>query len=73
MARMWVEPNEDELSCTKTQHHALGEVRTSDRAIKSPKLYQLCSKFILMHIIFQMVYMANGPLCAKFDFVESCT
>ena len=40
----WVEPvlsNEDEVSCSMTQHRAPGEIRTRDLAIKSPALYQL--------------------------------
>ena len=40
----WVEPvlsNEDEVSCSRTQHHAPGEIPTCDLAIKSPALYQL--------------------------------
>ena len=33
----WVEPalsNEDEVSCSRTQHHAAGEIRTCDLVIK---------------------------------------
>ena len=40
----WVEPvlsNEDEVSCSRTQHGAPGEIRTRDLAIKSPTLCQL--------------------------------
>ena len=33
--------NEDEVSCSRTQHRAPGEVRTRDIGIKSPALYQL--------------------------------
>ena len=39
-----VEPvlsNEDEVSCSRTQNHAPGGIRTHDLAIKSPALYQL--------------------------------
>ena len=35
----WVEPvlsNEDEVSCSRTQHLAPGEIRTHDLVIKSP-------------------------------------
>ena len=40
----WVEPalsNEDEVSCSRTQHRTPGEIRTRDLAIKSPVFYQL--------------------------------
>ena len=33
--------NEDEVSCSRTQHRIPGEIRTRDLAIKSPALYQL--------------------------------
>ena len=42
----WVEPvlsNEDELSCSRTQHPAPGRIRTRDHAIESTALYQLMS------------------------------
>ena len=38
----WVEPvlsNGDEVSCSRTQHLASGEIRTRDLAIKSAALY----------------------------------
>ena len=31
----------NEVSCSMTKHHAPGEIRTRDLAIKSPALYQL--------------------------------
>ena len=33
--------NEDEVSCSRTQHRIPGEIRTCDLAIKSLALYQL--------------------------------
>ena len=33
--------NEEEVSCSRAQHHTTGEIRTRDHAIKSPALYQL--------------------------------
>ena len=38
----WIEPVlSNEVSCSKTQHRAPGEIRTCDLAIKSLALYQL--------------------------------
>ena len=37
----WVEPvlsNEDEVSCSRTQHHTPGEIQTPDLVIKSGTL-----------------------------------
>ena len=50
----WVEPelsNEDEVSCSRTQHRIPGEILTCDLAIKSPALYQWCSPYSVVYLI----------------------
>ena len=53
----WVEPvlsNENDVSCSRTQHRAPGEIRTRNLTIKSPALYQLsqwCSQSMSINFI----------------------
>ena len=68
----WVEPvlsNKDEVSCSRTQHCAPGEIRTRDLAIISPVLYQLSHNTVLPKldcrpsmVVLVLVYPSNSKL-----------
>ena len=72
----WVEPvlsNKDEVSCSRTQHCAPGEIRTRDLAIISPVLYQLSHNTVLPKldcrpsmVVLVLVYHSNSWFTSRY-------